>query len=121
MQHPGRTGMLLRPGQVEPAGQGGRVTAVSLGLVRACDLLCWGFWSWVLICLGPRLLRKLPPDWHVDDRWMLIGCAAFIASGAFVFAHVLGQCLPQTNRWIRLLGVSLPWIGLAGVVIGGVV
>lgn len=97
----------------------GCVAAKASGVIRALDLALWGGWGWILICIGPCLVYKLPGAHFVDARWPMMLCAAFVASGLFVFAHRADRCFPGANRWLRLAGVTLPWIGLAGVLIGG--
>lgn len=95
------------------------MTALTYRIIRSARVLGWALLAWVLICLGPQYVIKLSPGWGVDARGTLVGSAAFIAAGAFLFVNELGECFPLASRWVRLVGVSLPWIGLAGVVIGG--
>jgi hypothetical protein len=97
------------------------VSVASHRVTRANLLLVAGAWAWVMICIGPRLVLELPGLIGVSSRWLPLGCAGFIASGVFIFIWSVGRCFPLASPKVKLSFELLPWFGLAGFALGGLI
>jgi hypothetical protein len=87
--------------------------------MRGMLLLLALVWGWVLVCLGPLLVAKLPQFSDVSSRWLHLLDAACVASGVFVVAFFASGCFPRANWKLRFACELIPLSWLGFVLFGG--
>lgn len=97
------------------------MTAATHRLIRVIFLLLAGLLGWDLVCYAPRLILEPLHEGDVYTRWRSILCATSVAAGIFVFLLAAGRCFPLASRNVKLAFEIAPWVGLGGLVIGGLV
>lgn len=94
-------------------------------LSRSAFLLSMTAWSFVMVIMGLLLLIEFPVRFRpMGEHWarvFMIAGVAVLAMGEFMFIFVARRVFPMADARVAGVMEALPWIGLAGAGVLGVV